>query len=241
MKQKKISVTVGIPAYNEEKNIIHLLKDVLSQNKNLWSLKEIIVVDDYSSDSTVKKIKRFGSIKVKVIGKKFRRGKSLCLNDIFTEFKSDVLVLFDGDVRLKSNFTIERLVAGFVNNKNLMLTSGDKIPFKPKTFIQRGIFSTYKVFHKSKLEINGGNNIFGCQGGCIAMRSKFAKEIILPATLAEDAYLYLLCMKKGYEFRYIDDAAVFYKLANNTIEYSSQLVRATPKSESITLDEFSVS
>ncbi len=236
--QKKISVTIGIPAYNEENNIITLINDIFTQGGNNWDLKEIIVIDDHSSDKTNLLVRKISSEKIRIISHEKRMGKSTGMKELFTLFKSDLLILFDADERLKSDMFITNFVEEFLTDSQLMLASGDKKPFTPQTFLQRGLYSTYLVFHMSKLKIKNGNNIFGCQGGCIAIRSKFAKQINMPNVISEDAFLYLECRKRGYKFKYIDGIAVYYKLAKNVQDYYRQLFRSTPQSVAVYLEDY---
>jgi glycosyltransferase involved in cell wall biosynthesis len=71
MKQK---VSIIIRTRNEEKWISHCLKNIFSQTyKNI----EIIIVDNYSTDKTLQKIKGFPHILIKI--KKFLPGKALNL------------------------------------------------------------------------------------------------------------------------------------------------------------------
>ena len=47
------SITIGIPAYNEEANIKYLLKLLLNQKIKNAAIHEVIVVSDGSTDGTV--------------------------------------------------------------------------------------------------------------------------------------------------------------------------------------------
>ena len=49
---KKLTVTIGIPAYNEEKNIGRLLKSLSNQKGDDFTLNEIVVLSDGSTDMT---------------------------------------------------------------------------------------------------------------------------------------------------------------------------------------------
>jgi glycosyltransferase involved in cell wall biosynthesis len=51
-KSKKPSISIIIPAYNEEENIAYILKDSLQKLPKFFSDYEIIVVDDGSKDKT---------------------------------------------------------------------------------------------------------------------------------------------------------------------------------------------
>ena len=48
-----MKIVIVIPAYNEEKNIVDVLRDIKSKVKDV----KIIVVDDCSKDSTFEKVK----------------------------------------------------------------------------------------------------------------------------------------------------------------------------------------
>jgi glycosyltransferase involved in cell wall biosynthesis len=48
----KPTVTIGIPAFNEEANIAHILKALLKQDTSKYILEKIIVSSDASEDNT---------------------------------------------------------------------------------------------------------------------------------------------------------------------------------------------
>ena len=54
-----MDISVGIMAFNEEKNIGRLLKAILSQKLNQIKITEIIVVSDGSTDKTDEIVKNF--------------------------------------------------------------------------------------------------------------------------------------------------------------------------------------
>jgi len=47
-----MKITIGIPAYNEEKNIGNLLNDILNQKLEHNILEKILVISDNSTDKT---------------------------------------------------------------------------------------------------------------------------------------------------------------------------------------------
>ena len=51
-------ITIGIPSYNEEKNIKNLLQSIIDQYNKFYILKEIIISDD-SNDKTPDIIREF--------------------------------------------------------------------------------------------------------------------------------------------------------------------------------------
>jgi len=86
-----MKITVGIPAYNEEKNIAK----IISQIKEFTP--SIIVCDDHSTDDTNKIVKSLG---VDVITHQKNLGYGSAIKSIFAKAKeidSDVLVTMDAD------------------------------------------------------------------------------------------------------------------------------------------------
>lgn len=62
---KRVSLSIIVPAYNEEKTILIVLKSLIKQR----SVAEIIVVNDGSTDKTAQKIKTFKHKKIKLHSK----------------------------------------------------------------------------------------------------------------------------------------------------------------------------
>ena len=86
-----MKITIGIPAYNEEKNIA----SVITKLKKITN--SIIVCDDGSSDMTSKISKNLGVV---VISHKKNMGYGAAIRTIFQksiELDSDILVTFDAD------------------------------------------------------------------------------------------------------------------------------------------------
>lgn len=236
--KKLPTITIGIPAYNEGSNIALLLSDVLKQRQLGWRLKEILVVSEGSTDRTAERARSVHSSLVKIITENSRRGKSYALNIIFRSAKSDIVILFDADVRLSNINVVGKLVACFEKDKRIMLVAGNRMPFPPKNFVQRGIYATFKVFYASRMRIRNGRNIFACQGGCLALKSTFVKSLKLPEIICDDAYLYLVCVTNGGRFEYVDDAVVNHKTSNTLSDYLKQLFRSRPESVNLFLKKY---
>jgi glycosyltransferase involved in cell wall biosynthesis len=86
-----MDITIGIPAYNEEKNILEIIKK-LQKITN-----KIIVCDDGSSDSTAKIAKEMGAL---VVQHETNLGYGAAIRSIFLkarEEKSEFLITLDSD------------------------------------------------------------------------------------------------------------------------------------------------
>ena len=104
-----MKITIGIPAYNEEKNIA----SIITKLKKITN--SIIVCDDGSSDMTSEISKNLGAV---VISHKKNMGYGAAINSIFQkskEMKSDLLVTFDADGQHRVE-DIEKVVEPIKNN-----------------------------------------------------------------------------------------------------------------------------
>src|SRR5579871_5253679 len=108
--KKVTTISVGIPAYNEEANIAQLLRLLLKQRGNNFILQKIFVISDGSSDTTAKEVAAVGSNKVYFKDDKKRLGKSARLEEIFRLNRSDVLLLMDADVIFKDDYLFTKML-----------------------------------------------------------------------------------------------------------------------------------
>ena len=67
-------VSVGIAAYNSEKNIANIVNSLLTQQGNSFELTEILVHSDNSSDHTVDIIKSLPILELKLLNLLTERG-----------------------------------------------------------------------------------------------------------------------------------------------------------------------
>lgn len=114
-------VSIGIPVYNEERNIQRLLNSLAEQEE--IRIEKTIIVNDGSTDNTLKKISEISKVtkrklNIQLINLKRNEGKSNALNLIFKSANSDYLVLLDSDVYFPETSTLKRLLECFKINNN---------------------------------------------------------------------------------------------------------------------------
>lgn len=230
MNNRKITVSIGIPAFNEEKNIGNLLLSILSQKMTHASLLEIIVMSDGSTDKTAEKAREMKDKRITIHEGKKRIGKPQRLNQLFKIAKGDVIVLLDSDVSLTSPEVIEHLIVKFLKNKTVGMVSGKAEALTGGNFVQSAINITRNAYLKIAEQINSGNNLYACEGRILALSKSFTHTVILPANIiATDAFLYFSCIKNGFSFRYAKSAVVKFILPNTFKEQITQNKRFTAR------------
>lgn len=112
-KQIDESVSILIPMRNEERNIDGVLNSILATS--LLSMREIVVLDDHSSDSTLEFLKKYPSVK-SISGTQLPEdwlGKNFACHQLVAHSTGSYLVFVDADVRLT-----ERSVAAAITDMN---------------------------------------------------------------------------------------------------------------------------
>lgn len=235
--KKKHTVSIGIPAFNEEKKIASVIRSLLSQSEDNWSLREIRVYNDGSTDQTVRKVTSLSDQRIVLIDDHQRIGKTQRLNQIFAEFSGDILIMFDADIVISDKELISKIVTCFAD-ETVGLVGGNSRPHIPKTFVERAVYSTFEVFDASRKIHNGGNNVFCSTGSCLAVRKELAKKVVFPKIVNEDVYLYLDCLKLKWKFQYCESAIVSYALPSNFTDYIKQVIRSEPLSALVELEKY---
>src|ERR1039457_1669638 len=99
-------VSIVIPAYNAERTVAEAIQSAIAQT---WPRKEIIVVDDGSTDRTAEVARRFASKGITIVSTE-NRGLSAGLNRAYEHSQGDYIQYLDADDLLAPD-KIERQLA----------------------------------------------------------------------------------------------------------------------------------
>lgn len=209
-----IECTVGIMAYNEEKNIGRLLSALLRQKLDKVMIKKIVVVASGCTDKTAKIVQGYCAKypQVNLIIEKERRGKSAAINLFLKSVNTPVVVLESADTLPLFN-TIENLVYCFENPK-VGMSGGHPLPQNnPNTFLGFTNHLLWTLHHLLSLERPK-------MGELVAFRNvvpSIPEESAVDETSIE-AYIH----KKGMEIIYLPKALVLNKGAENIKDFIKQ-------------------
>ncbi len=219
------TITIGIPAFNEESSIHQLLSSLVSQKINKAKVEKIIVVSDKSTDSTDDIVKSFGKKNVELIQNTSRNGKAYSQDLLTKKVSSDILVIIDADTVIKDSRFVEKLTKPILTlHADLAAARIEELP--ATSFIGRVLNASMKfkkyVFYKYK----NGQNIYTCCGRARAFSKKLYKTISFKnAPLSEDAYSYIACTSRNCKFYPVKNARVWYRLPTSLEDHKKQSVR----------------
>lgn len=118
------SVTVLIPAFNESTSIAETLSGVLALD---WPDFEVVVVDDCSTDATLKEIQPFlDAGRVRLVRKRRNEGKAMALNDALPVTRGEILLIMDADAVPEPDL-LRRMVPHFRSPRVAAVTGNPRV------------------------------------------------------------------------------------------------------------------
>jgi glycosyltransferase involved in cell wall biosynthesis len=224
MKKNKTTVSIGIPAYNEAANIQNLLVSLLHQNDFNFTLTEIIIVSDHSTDATNATVRSFKDKRIKLLVNKNRIGPAYSQNIITRRFTGQILVLLNADIMPKNNEFIAKLISPILDFE-ADLVSPRILPYKPETHFEKILYDAHLIKNHVYENWKNSDNLYLCHGRTRAMSRAFAKTIDFPKIVNEDAFSYLYCQQSGYKFAFQKDTCIFFRLPANLSDHLKQSLR----------------
>lgn len=217
-------ISIIITAFKESKSIGKAIESLLKQKIN--GKYEIIVLapDNETIDvikSYAKKHKQIKSLKDE------GKGKPSALNLAFKKAKGNILILTDGDVFVSKD-SISKLVRHFKDNK-IGGVCAKVVSINPtNNLFGYWAYLLTESFHKLRLKNHINNRNIICSGYLYAIRRGIIKEIPRDI-LADDAFISLSTIKKGYRTIYEQKAKVYVKYPLNLIDWIKQKKRTAAR------------
>ncbi len=142
----KNKITIIIPVFNEKNYIDKIIKKVKS---DVYFNKQIIVVDDCSSDGTRKKIKKIKKIN-KIIFHKRNLGKGAAIKSAIPYIKGNIVAIQDADLEYNPA-DLNKLIKIMIS-KDLKIIYGSRV-LKKKRYNSDLFISNFRTFGNHVLTI----------------------------------------------------------------------------------------
>ena len=222
---KKPFISIIIPFYNEEKDILETLE---SLSKLTYNNIEILLINDGSSDKSQKIVEKFiqNKDKFKLINNTKNIGKANSLNKGIKLAKGELIACSDADTITDDNI-FEKIIPYFDNKKVGAVVTSILVK-KQNNLIQKGIAVEYflmlSIFQKI---ISFYNSVFVTPG----QFSVFRKDVLVkikgfdPNNMAEDNEIAFRIQKAKYLIKSCLEAKVYTSVPDNFKELSVQRKR----------------
>lgn len=248
MKNTKVTLSVGIPAYNEEGNIALIIKSILSQEQKSFTLERLYIVADGCTDLTVNIVKNLAkkNKKIVLIARSIRSGKVEALNKIYKINKSDFILTIDADLVFVKKNDLENMVKVLRDEPLLNFVGPRHIPVKPKTIMGMFAYYSYLSFEDAFLKINNTDNFYAVMGAYL-LRKDFSKSLKYPKyAQADQVILYAMATRKSrYSpfgrkggFKFVRDAQVLFRTVSTFSDWRLLGVRSVISDKSNTVSYF---
>lgn len=204
--KKWLSVTVVVPAYNEEKTIAATLKSLLKLDYPKDKL-HIIMVDDGSNDRTYEIARRFEQKSLEVFTKK-NSGKADSLNFALGHAKGELFGALDADSFVDPD-CLKKMV-GYFNDRAVMAVTPSLKIYRPKGILQNIQYIEYLIGIYLRKVFSYFGSIHVTPGPFTIFRKEFFEKHggYDIHNLTEDIEVALRVQSKGYKIENTIDASV---------------------------------
>src|SRR5215208_1054143 len=253
--RKKKRVTVGIPSFNEEVDILNLLQSLVTLDRPMsrpgsknysskrkengtvktekvlnpvldFIISEIIISDD-SSDNTCRIVEAIAAENPSPLIKLLHHNTRRGVPAAWNEIFRQAT----GEIIVLYDadiITDEHTTSHLVDSirDDIGLCASNPKPLLSKT----SMISRASMFIAHWLSSVRKSRLsqYTVMGRALSISSNIAKRIVIPENvIALDLYLQCKVLERGFNVVYNDDAVVYFKSPNNMLDFSSQILRAT--------------
>ncbi|MBS3070923.1 glycosyltransferase [Candidatus Pacearchaeota archaeon] len=199
--KNKYSVSVLIPAFNEEDSIEGTVKSVL--NSDYKYIGEVIVINDGSTDNTLKIVRELEKkySKVKVLDKVNEGNKGAALNYAIPYVKGDLIAVVDADSYPDKNAL--STMTGYFDDKDVGVVTTSILVRDRNNFLRKMQAIEYKVIAFTRKLLDFVDSIYVTPGPLALYNKKILKKIggFDTKNLTEDIEATWHMLHDGYKVR----------------------------------------
>jgi cellulose synthase/poly-beta-1,6-N-acetylglucosamine synthase-like glycosyltransferase len=223
------SITIVIPAYNEEENLVRTVESVVAL-RYPRRLLEIIIVDDCSTDRTLAKARWLQrvhpEVDIKILRHAKNQGKVGGMNTGLTHARGELFACLDAETHVHPD-SLTYLVR-HVTRKNIGAVIGQVKVDSPRNLYERLQRVEYILSNFIRRLWSNMSTLFIAPGGALSLfRTQVVRELggFVNAGMTEDLEIALRLKANGYEV-YMEPRAITYtKVPANWHELWNQRIR----------------
>jgi glycosyltransferase involved in cell wall biosynthesis len=219
-------LTIGVCAYNEEKNIKALLGDILNQ-KGLPQDAEVVVVASGCTDNTVGIVREIANVnpRVELIEEKNRTGKTNAINLILANCSAELLALVGADIRLPRDSVSEILRT--ISDERVAVAGGlPVVENSESSEVAKSAAIIWRVMRQTMTELGSGGELSFVMGELYCFRTNLV-ERIPPEVVNDDAYVATFARNRGFKVVHAAKANFVLKVPSSVPDYIAQRRRVT--------------
>jgi poly-beta-1,6-N-acetyl-D-glucosamine synthase len=215
-----IALSIGICAYNEEKNIGQLLDFILSEQANSEGL-EVLVVCSGCTDKTAEVALKYEKkdSRVRVYIENERRGKASAVNHILLKAKGELILFISADT-LPTKGCFARLIPK-LRDPNVGVVCGNPVPINSGDSMMGRLVQLLWSFHDHVFKQLNNEGLVRHATEIFCMRRGIV-ENIPRETVNDDAYIALTVKRKGWSIKYEETSRVLICGPKTFREYFQQ-------------------
>ncbi len=203
------TVSIIVPAYNEERNISNTLNSLVNLDYPKDKL-EILVIDDGSTDNTLNIAKRFEKKYsfIKVYHKK-NGGKASALNFGIRIAKGNFIVTMDSDSIVPPD-ALKKMLSLF-NSEDVAIVIPSIQIFSPKNLVQKIQYIEYAYNNTLRAIFDRINSLYVAPGPFSIFRREFFNKCGLfdEQNITEDMEIAFRAHANGYRIRHAEEVVVY--------------------------------
>lgn len=218
-------VSICCPVYNEERNIVAFLQNLLEDTRTLDCTWELLLCLSGCTDRTALRInEQFSQVnEMRVLVEEERRGKANAVKKLRSEAMGDYLIFTDGDVLWQKgacDLLLRRLKMGHIG-----IVAGRILPLKPgHGLLDRINVLSFEYWHRLRELKCSQEELWAISGQIYAIRKCLASTMP-DSIINEDAFIGKWVKTQGYLVDYEPRAIVLVNYPKTWQDFFTQKVR----------------
>lgn len=217
------SVTILMPAYNEEEVVEKALESVKTLDYPNYNVK---FVDDGSTDKTLEKAKQYASNIIEIIEHEENRGKAAAINTGLENIDSDYAVVQDADSEIEASL-LRKALSKMEHNNEIGAVIASIMPLEANTFIRKIQVVEYRLTNFYRMLMTEMDTLNVTPGAFSIYKTEDLKAVggFDEGNITEDLEMAFRLRQYGKKFQMIYDDSSKTEFPSNLRELYNQRVR----------------